>query len=330
MRPSLPEGGWAAPDGRSDPVPARLAGALLEAAGADQVRAVLLFGSRLARTGPSEASAYDLVVVVADYGAFHRRMKDAGLLGRPPWLVGALARVLPPNVTALDPGVGAVAKCMILDEGHFARALSARAPDHFLKGRLVQKVALVHAADPATEAWVAGSLGDARDDVLRWAGPFFEEPFTAAEAARTMLRVSYRGEVRPESGDRAEAVFEAQRPFLEAVLGRVLDDAEARGEVTREGAAFRFVRAPTAADRRRVRRYFLRSKARATARWLKHVVTFDNWIDYIVSKVERRTGMTVEVTPWERRLPYLLLWPKVIRVLRSRPARMPGDGEAGA
>ena len=35
----------------------------------------------------------------------------------------------------------------------------------------------------------------------------------------------------------------------------------------------------------------------ATARWLKHVVTFDNWLDYIARKVQRRTGMRIEITP---------------------------------
>jgi hypothetical protein len=56
------------------------------------------------------------------------------------------------------------------------------------------------------------------------------------------------------------------------------------------------------------------------------VVTFDNWLDYIARKVERRTGKRVEITPWERRLPLLLLWPKVVRVLRDRPARLTSGG----
>jgi hypothetical protein len=76
-----------------------------------------------------------------------------------------------------------------------------------------------------------------------------------------------------------------------------------------------------------VRGYFLRSKARATARWLKHVLTFDNWLDYIARKIQRRTGMRVEITPWERRLPLLLLWPKVFRVLMRRPATLGTRGE---
>ena len=108
-------------------------------------------------------------------------------------------------------------------------------------------------------------------------------------------------------------------------MSRVLERAAARGELAFEAGAYRFTRAPEARQRRQVRRYFLRSKLRATARWLKHVVTFDNWLDYIAHKVERRTGMRVEITPWERRLPYLLLWPKVVRVLRARPQRLEAD-----
>jgi hypothetical protein len=67
-----------------------------------------------------------------------------------------------------------------------------------------------------------------------------------------------------------------------------------------------------------VERYFRRSKARSTLRWFKHIVTFNDWLTYIQKKVERRTGLKIEVTPWERRLPLLLLWPKVFYVLRHR------------
>ena len=57
-----------------------------------------------------------------------------------------------------------------------------------------------------------------------------------------------------------------------------------------------------------------------TARWLKHVLTFENWLPYVVRKVERRTGMRVELTALERRLPLIFLWPRLFRVLRNRPA----------
>ena len=321
----------------ADPHADRLVQSLIDVAGEDQIRTVLLFGSRLVQASPDRFSAYDLVLVVENYRRFYDALARAGLSQRPPALQAVLNRLLAPNVVAFAPegwNDGPVAKVLVLEPAAVARALSRRAPDHFLKGRLVQKVALLHARDGAASDWITGLVTDARHDILRWAGPFLGESFTPAEAALRMLQVSYRGEVRPEAADRVLDVFESQRPFLADVLTRVLADAADAGELRLAGGDYQFVRAPSSRERRIVRLYFARSKARATARWLKHVVTFDNWLDYIARKVERRTGTRVEITPSERRLPYLLLWPKVVRVLRERPARSRtgpvGESRAGA
>lgn len=306
----------------------RLVGALLDAAGRDQIRAVLLFGSRMVQASPDRYSAYDLVVVVERYRPFYEALVRAGLSSRSPALQSALNRVLAPNVIAVAPDGwenGPVAKIMVLEPDAFALELSPRSPDHFLKGRLIQKVAVLHAREDRALAWVEGLLEEARGGVLGWAGPSLGASFTVTEAGRRMLQRSYAAEVRPEAGDRVLEVFESQRPFLEASLTRVLEREVAGGLLARDGERYRFVRPPDARHERRVRLYFLRSKARATARWLKHMATFDNWLDYIARKVERRTGMRVEITPWERRLPYLLLWPKVARVLRARPAQLRAD-----
>ncbi len=299
----------------------------LVAAGGGAVSAVLLFGSRLVQAAPDRHSAWDLVVIVDDYGAFHRALVSAGHHRRPAWLLSALAKVLAPNITAFDPGGGLpLAKCAIVSGAHFERALGPRAPDHFLKGRMVQKVALAWRRDAAAEERVLAALETARRDVLRWAGPYLDAgPISAAELARRMLEVSYGGEVRPESSDRVRQVFEAQRDFLDACYDDVLGWASGEGIARRLGGGrFQLADPPNAAARRAMERYFLRSKARATLRWLKHVLTFNDWLTYIQRKVERRTGMQIEIGPWERRLPFLLLWPKVVRVLRHR------DGARGA
>jgi hypothetical protein len=317
----------------SDPEAARLTHALLTVTGAEQIRAILLFGSHMVQASPDRFSAYDLVVVVEDYREFYGALARAGLSRRTPAVQALLNRVLAPNVIALAPegwDGGPVAKIMVVEPGVFERALSPSSPDHFMKGRLVQKVASLHARDPAAARWVGELLERARAGILEWAGPFLPDRFTAAEAAQRMLETSYAGEVRPEAGDRVRDVFEAQRPFLEGMMAGVLADAARAGVLVRDGDAYRFARVPGAGERRRARRYFLRSKLRATARWLKHVATFDNWLDYIARKVERRTGMRVEITPWERRLPLLLLWPKVVRVLRARPAQLGRGGEPAA
>jgi hypothetical protein len=47
------------------------------------------------------------------------------------------------------------------------------------------------------------------------------------------------------------------------------------------------------------------------------MLTFEDWLDYIARKAERRTGVRLELNKSERRLPALLLWPKLFRVLRA-------------
>ncbi len=309
----------------ADPDAQRLARSLVEIAGRDQVLAVLLFGSRLVQASPDRFSAYDLVVVVESYRSFYDALERAGFARRSPAIQSALNRVLAPNVIAFAPdgwSGGPVAKIMVMEPAAMERALSKDSRDHFVKGRLVQRVAVLHARDHAASAWIDRLIARARGDILSWAGSFLDEPFTPAAAALRMLQVSYGGEVRPEAADRVLDVFETQRSFLTEELTRVLAEAAEAGELTREGEGYRFARPRGGSDRREARSYFLRSKVRATARWLKHVITFDNWLDYIARKVERRTGKKVEITTWERRLPYLLLWPKVVRVLRERPARL--------
>jgi hypothetical protein len=315
--------GEAAVTGRlADPVADTLARELERVAG-EPPWAILLFGSRLAGTAPGAYSAYDLILIVDAYGPFYERLHRSGKHGRSPRVLTALAHILPPNIIAFDPELpgGEIAKVMVLTPEDFQRALSEGAKDHFLRGRLVQRVAVLRARDDRVLSAIEGALASARGDVLRWAGPWLPERFTAAELVQRLLDVSYAGEVRPESAGRVAAVVEAQRRWLEPSYLRVLEEAEREGLVGKvEGPAadrtlWRLANPPGALDRLRWRLYFLRSKIRATSRWLKHVVTFDDWLTYVQRKVERRTGMQVEVTPMERRLPLLLLWPKVFRVI---------------
>jgi hypothetical protein len=307
----------------------------LEKAASGSLHAVLLFGSRLLDTAPNPFSAYDLVAVVDDYLTFYWRLHAAGLHGRSPRTLTALARVLAPNVISFDPSLpgGEIAKVMVLTPADLERSLSARAPDHFLRGRLVQSTRVLMARDPSVQRDLDRLLAGARKDVLRWAGPWLPRTFTPRELARRMLEVSYAGEVRPEAGGRVTAVFEAQASFLERAYRKVLEDAAREGSVVevhdgdRSEPRWRLASPPGFWSALGWRLYFLKSKARATARWLKHVVTFNDWLTYIQRKVERRTGMRVEITPLERKLPLLLLWPKVFRVLLRLRANRRMGGE---
>jgi hypothetical protein len=313
---------WKEPEDRDGALQAAadLAGALAQAS-RGTVEGVLLYGSHLLGARPDKNSALDLVVVVRDYRAFYRALRAAGEIHRPVWLMTALSRVLPPNVIAFTPGRGAegIAKCLIVSRDHLQDALGPRPKDHFLLGRLVQRVAGVWVAGEEQAQWLEQLLTQARAGVLEWVGPYVEGPFDAEILGETLLRVCYGGELRPEARDRSTTIFETQREHFRESLAPALAGAAQAGSLSSTGGSYRFVTPPDPGQRRRWDRHFRRSKIRATLRWLKHVVTFDNWLPYVHRKAERRLGTTIELSRLERRMPLIFLWPRVVRVLFTRP-----------
>jgi len=306
----------------SDPVE-ELSRGIVEAGG-PSVRAIVLYGSHLLRSAaPDRHSAVDFVVIVDDYRAFYRALKEGGELPRPVWLMSALAHVLPPNVIAFAPDEGraAIGKCLVVRADHFERALGPDPRDHFLLGRMVQKVSVVWARDPEARGWVEAQLGAAHAGVLAWMRPCLEGPFGPAALGRRMLEVCYKGELRPEAADRSAQIFRAQEDHFEQVFHPVLERAANEGIVERGPDGYRLSEPVGKGTVRRWRRHFRRSKARATARWLKHTVTFANWLPYVVRKVERHTGREIHLTRLERRLPLIFLWPRAVHVLLTRPSR---------
>ncbi|MDX1648173.1 MAG: hypothetical protein R3304_13590 [Longimicrobiales bacterium] len=295
----------------------------LNADSGDSVRAVLLYGSRLQKTNPDRHSALDFVVLVDDYISFYRGLADSGELHRPAPLMRWLAGILPPNVIAYAPEEGAsgLAKCAVVDQRHLARALGPDPPDHFLLARLIQEVGYVWSASDADEAWVRGQIREAQRHVVDWMLPYLEDPVDAERLGRRMLAVCYRGELRPESRSRSDRVFEAQAPHLVDALEPALEHAVETGMMEVDDGEYVVSGEVPDATRRKWARHFRKSKIRATLRWFKHMLTFANWLPYIQRKVERHTGRDIELTPLEKKLPLVFLWPRAIHVLLTRPRK---------
>lgn len=288
------------------------------------VRVVLMYGSRLLKTNPDRHSALDFVVILDDYRSFYEGLAQVGELGRPVWLMRALSRVLAPNVIAYMPDDGAhgIAKCLIISTEDFERALGPELPDHFLLGRMVQRVGVIWAATDAQESWVYLAIEGAHSRVLGWMAPYLQEAFDAPALGQRLLEVCYQGELRPESRGRAGKIFEAQAQHFAVALAPGLQAASEAGilRVT-DDARYELTSPVSPAVRRHWKRHFLRSKVRATMRWSKHTLTFANWLPYIVRKVERHTGRSIKLTVLEEKLPLIFLWPRVIHVLLTRPRR---------
>jgi hypothetical protein len=295
----------------------------LSAAAGDALVGLVFFGSR--RTGAALAdafSAYDLFVVVEAYRPFYDALRRAGLTAKRPALVALVSRWLPPTQYSLRfAAEGVHVKAAVIGYDTYRRETSARRRDHFCIGRLFQPTRIMHARDEAARQGILESLVDAQRETWAWARPWLPGTFDARAYGRSALRTSMRWEVRPEPAGRADTLWEAQEPLQVPVFEALLRELADAGEVAPFPAAPGAV-APTRpvawGERLRLEAYFCRSMARATARWLKHTVTFEGWLDYIVRKAGRHTGEAIELTDRERRWPLVFLWGRVFRYLRAK------------
>jgi hypothetical protein len=297
-----------------------LASALV-ALGGDSLAALVFFGSRRTQARPDPQSAYDVVILTRDDARYYRTLHARGALRRP-GRVSAASRVLAPSQVSLaTPPAQAGSlrvKGSVMTLDVFERETSPRRHDHFVAARMFQATSLLYAVDDETRARVLAALTAAHRATFDWVRPSLPATFDVADYGRTLLAVSMRAEIRPEPADRARALWECQRDYLDPVYAEWLEELVATGRLTRVGPArYALVQPVGAAERWRVRRYFRRSLVRATARWAKHMVTFEGWLDYIVHKAERHTGSTITLSPRERRWPLVFLWPRLVRYLRE-------------
>ena len=254
--------------------------------------------------------------------AFYRAMSRSGFLYRSPALLGLLDGFLPPTQIRLVHGTGLV-KASVLSLAALERGTSAARRDQFVAGRLFQDVHVVWAKNPESARRVGNAIESARRVTLDWVAPDLPDRFDPPDYVRQLLRTSFRFEVRPETGGRADALYDAQASRLVPIFEDVLKDLASEGRLrSSNGGEFSLPVPPSRGAGLRRRLFLEWSRVRATARWPKHAVTFDGWLDYILRKAERHSGETIVLTPLERRFPLILLWPKVFKFL----ARQRGKG----
>jgi hypothetical protein len=291
--------------------------------GRDTVAAIVFFGSRRTGAQPDAFSAYDFFVLTHGDLAFCRALAAAGKLRRSPHLVAALNLALPPNQLSFshldEAGRGLRAKCSVITLGAFLRECSPRRRDHFCVGRLFQPAEILHAHSESVRERVVAALASACAETFSWSRPWLPAAFDTETYCRTLLAVSLGYEVRPEPKGRAEALWRAQADEQAPVYAQLLADLRDAGELAdAPPGRLRLTRTVTRRERLGRRAYFTVSLVRATARWAKYVITFEEWLDYLLRKIERQTGHSFELSPRERRWPLIFLWPRMLRFIREK------------
>lgn len=294
---------------------------LSEVAG-ETLDGLVFFGSR--RTGAARAnvwSAYDVFVVVPRYRPFYEAMRGAGLSGKGARFMALISRWLPPTQYSIRfEGSPVHFKAAVIRTDTFHRETSARRLDHFCAGRLFQPSRILHARNDSVRAALVDDLVSAHAETWDWSRPWLPSTFDADGYGRNALRVSMSWEIRPEPPGRAEALWGAQEEEQTPVFETLLSGLAAHGEIVSAGPGGRWKLAHRVHEMETFRQkaYFRRSIVRSTARWLKHVLSFEDWLDYILRKAHRHGGEPVELSERERRWPLIFLWPRLLRYLGAK------------
>ncbi len=297
----------------AQPAPAALQ-ALQEAVLAqygDAVQAILFYGSCL-RSGDALDGLVDLYVVVESYRAAYRRR----------WLrLGNL--LLPPNVFYLEaPFAGRVvrAKYAVLSLNDLQRGVR-RWFQSYLWGRFAQPTGLLYARNEAVAQQIVQALAQAVMTFIDRTLPLVPPGFDATELWQTGLAHSYRTELRAERPERTRQLLAASQEYYEQVTQAALSATSYAVSMTDSNGSCRYCAEITTKERRRCRLAWrirqIQGKLLSLLRLIKATFTFRGGVDYILWKLERHSGVKIELTPRQRRHPLLFGWSAVWRLYRQ-------------
>jgi hypothetical protein len=267
----------------------------------DNLAAVLFYGSCLFGQTQTETSFPDFYLLVADLGRFHRSVVH-----------DLLNRVLPPNVYYGVPVDGSLLPCKVcvISVDQYLKETCASAADIHHLGRFSKRIALAYSRDEQTTRTVVQGMLTAMLTLIPHALTQLPERFSLEEFILRQLGLSYVGEQRILEPDKILRLLRGAEEFYFRVYPDVLAlHAHRFGNPVLEGDGRYRQRPADPLARLRTSLFLRRSRVRGILRWPKYMLTVDNWVQYLLDKLERHQGVHVELTERQRRHPLIFGWP---------------------
>jgi hypothetical protein len=248
------------------------------------VCAVLAYGSAL-RERDDSSHMVDLYLLVDCYRAAQDKR----------WLRVA-NRLLPPNVYYIEvPFADAKvrSKYAMVSLAHLERLVTADTLHPYFWARFAQPTALVWARDDATAARVHRILVRAILTLITQAWPLTTSADPSEARWVRAFRETYRTELRSEKPGRARELYRAHAHRYDAIAA-----ALANAPIAPPAAK------PAAVRRRWLARRIV-GKSLSVLRLLKAAFTFEDGASYLAGKIEKHSGVPVNLSEWQRRHPIL-------------------------
>lgn len=199
------------------------------------------------------------------------------------------------------------AKIATMSLRQFASAATGESRDTTIWTRFVQPSALVFAQDNDARGKVLEATGAAAETAARFAAALGPKEGKAEDFWRALFQATYRAEFRVEKPGREDSILSVNAAHFDGLLPLAWSAQEIGFE--RRGETL----APELTDQ--LRREILRKwrsrerigKALNILRLAKATTTFDGAARYGAWKLERHTGIALEVTPFREKHPLLAM-----------------------
>lgn len=218
-------------------------------------------------------------------------------------------RLLPPNVGYFEGPIEQTtvrAKYAVMSVDQFRAGTSYEALDTTLWARFSQPCRCVWSRSMADRSAVTGIVEQAVITASLWAAALGPERGQPLDYWRALFAQTYGAELRVEKSARSEDLVSRNAAYYAALLPQAWRAAGQRFESFADDAlAPQFESTSKMAARRRWAFRQRLGKPLNIARLLKAALTFDGAADYVAWKVERHSGVRLELRDWQRRHPLL-------------------------
>lgn len=187
----------------------------------------------------------------------------------------------------------------------FAEAAGGERRDTTIWARFVQPSALVWLADEGYSSDVTSAVMAAATTAARLAVALGPDSGTAEDYWRALFRATYKAELRVEKPGREDSILSVNQDHFDGLLPLALSAQNIA--YRRDGA----VLTPQLqfAQRKKILRWWASrrrlGKPLNLLRLVKATTTFEGAARYGAWKLERHTGVAVEMTPWREKHPLL-------------------------
>ena len=210
------------------------------------------------------------------------------------------------------------AKIATMSLEQFRKAAQGQSRDTTIWARFVQPSALAWASGESAQRDVAQAIAAAAKTAARLAAALGPECGRAEDFWRALFQATYRAEFRVEKAGREDSILSVNAAHFEGLLPLAWQAGDIDYSVENGVLAPR----QSSSERKRVRSWWDRrrrlGKPLNLLRLAKATTTFDGAADYGAWKLERHTGIRIEVTPFRARHPLLAAPGAMFELWRAR------------